>query len=369
MSNMYESEWEAEEEAQGGIATELEEEFHEGEEEAGHEGEGWLGAIGNIAGSLLGEGEEEGEEEGVLEGEEEGEEEGFFEGEEEAGLEGEGWLGTIGNIASSLLGEGEEEREEEGFLEGEEEGEEEGFFESEDETEEFFGKIGRFLKRAAPILKRVAKVAAPIVGTAIGGPFGGMLGKVASSALGEGEGETEDETEVEGEEEMAHEIASHEASHNEALAEVMAEAASHEAHEGEAEAMAGAAAVTVISPSDRRALRRILPHLVRGTAILTRILRRNKRTKVLVRTVPTIFRRTVRDLKRRAAAGQPVTRKTAARAAAKQVRRVLSSPKACTAAIRRNIKVSRIYKRPRRRPTYGTRTRVSTAARRRRGRY
>jgi len=367
MSNMYESEWEAEDEAQGGIATELEEEFHEGEEEAGHEGEGWLGAIGNIASSLLGEGEEEGEEEGFLEGEEEGEEEGFFEGEEEAGHEGEGWLGTIGNIAGSLLGESEEEGEEEGFLEGEEEGEEEGFFESEEETEEFFGKIGRFLKKAAPILKRVAKVAAPIVGTAIGGPFGGMLGKVASSALGEGE--AEDETEIEGEAEMAHEIASHEATHNEALAEVMAEAASHEAHEGEAEAMAGAAAVTVISPADRRALRGILPHLVRGTAILTRILRRNRRTKVLVRTVPTIFRRTVRDLKRRAAAGQPFTRKTAARAAAKEVRRVLSSPKACSAAIRRNLKVSRIYKRPRRRPVYGTRARTTAAARRRRARY
>jgi hypothetical protein len=113
--------------------------------------------------------------------------------------------------------------------------------------------------------------------------------------------------------------------------------------------MAGAAAVTVISPADRRALRRILPHLVRGTAILTRILRRRRVTRPLVRAVPTVVRRTVRDLKKQAAKGVPITRRTAARAAAKQVRRVLSSPKACTVAITRNLRTSRAYKRPRRR--------------------
>ena len=282
MSNMYESEWEAEEEAQGGIATELEEEFHEGEEEAGHEGEGWLGAIGNIASSLLGEGE------------------GEFE--------------------------------------------DESFFESEDEGEQFFGKIGKFFKKAAPFLKKVAKVAAPIVGTAIGGPFGGMLGKVASSALGEGEleleGEFEGEFEGEGESEMAHEIANHELSQHEAMAEMMAESACKEAHEGEAEAMAGAAAVTVISPADRRALRRILPHLVRGTAILTRILRKRRITRPAVRAVPTIVRRTIKDLKKQAARGVPINRKTAAKAAAKQVKKVLSSPKACSAAIRTSRDIS-----------------------------
>jgi hypothetical protein len=187
-----------------------------------------------------------------------------------------------------------------------------------------------------------------------------MLGKVASSALGEEE--YEEEEEIEGEEEMAHEIASHEATHNEALAEVMAEAASNEVHEGEAEAMVGAASVTVISPKDRRALRRILPYMVRGTAILTRILRKRRLTKPFVRTVPTIVRRTVKDLKRRAAAGKPVTRKAAARAVARQVRKVLGSPKACKAALRRSMKVSRTYRRPRRRIP----RRVSAYGRRRR---
>jgi hypothetical protein len=336
MSNLYETEFESE--LEGELASELEQEFHEGEapDGAGREGEGWLGAIGNVVGSLLGEGELEGQ--GELESELEGESE--FEAEfeasgefeSEATAEGEGWLGAIGNVVSSLLGEQEHE--------------------TELETEQFFGKIGKFLKRAAPMLKRIAKIAAPIVGSAIAGPAGGALGKMAGSALGEAEleaeFESEGELEVEGEQEMVHEIVSHELTHNEALAEMMAESATEEPREGEAEAMAGAAAVTVISPADRRALRRILPYLVRGTAILTRILRRRRITRPAVRAVPTIIRRTVKDLKRQAAAGRPITRRTAARTAAKQVQRVLSSPKACTAAIARNVKVSRSYKRPRR---------------------
>ena len=324
---------------QGELEMELEDEFHEGEleseDEAGLEGEGWLGALGNIAGSLLGEGESE------LEGELENESEDEFEGE--ATLEGEGWLGALGNIAGSLLGEGEDEAE------------------LEDETENF--SFGSFFKKALPILKKVAKIAAPIVGTAIGGPLGGKLGSVAASAL-EGEGEyefeQEDEFEDESEFEVAHEIVAHELTHNEAVAEMMAEAASNESHEGEAEAMAGAAVATVISSKDRRALRNILPHLTRGTAILTRILRRRQSTRVGVRAVPTIMRRTVRSLKRQAAKGLPITRQRAGKTVAKQIRNVLGNQKACATAIRRNAKISRAYKRP-------SRLRRSSSGRRRRG--
>jgi hypothetical protein len=247
----------------------------------------------------------------------------------------------------------------------------EGEFES---GEQFFGRIargiGRFVRRAAPMLRSIARVAARIVGTAIGGPFGAVLGRVASSALGEGElhhefehpehahefesewehpehaHEFESEWEAEAHYEVAHEIAHHELTHHEALAEVMAEAASHEQHEGEAEAMAGAAVLTTLSPRDRRALRRILPHLVRGVAILTRILRRRRITRPAVRAVPTIVRRTVQTLKRQAAAGQPITRRAAARAAAIQVRRVLANPRACAAAIQQNVRAARALRRP-----------------------
>jgi len=52
---------------EGELELELEDEFGEGEEESSLEGEGWLGAVGNIASSLLGEGEEELEDESCLE--------------------------------------------------------------------------------------------------------------------------------------------------------------------------------------------------------------------------------------------------------------------------------------------------------------
>ena len=242
--------------------------------------------------------------------------------------------------------------------------------------EQFFGRIargiGRFVRRAAPILKSIARVAAPIVGTAIGGPFGAILGRVASSALGESEleqheFETHEQHEWEQHElahefeqhefeqheaahEVAHEIAHHELSHHEALAEMMAEAASHEQHEGEAEAMVGAAVMTTLSPRDRRALRRVLRHMIRGVAVLTRILRRRRITRPAVRAVPTIVRRAVRDLKQQAAAGQPITRRAAARATVTQMRRVLANPSACAAAIRQNVRASRALQR---RPTAG----------------
>src|SRR6266511_4904879 len=125
------------------------------------------------------------------------------------------------------------------------------------------------------------------------------------------------------------------------LGELMAAVASRAHHEAEAEAMAGAATVAMMSAADRAALRRVLPHLVRGTAILTRILRRRRITRPAVRAVPTIVRRTATSLARRAAAGQPVTRRAAARTMATQTRRVLSSPRTCAAAIQRNVRAPR----------------------------
>jgi hypothetical protein len=211
--------------------------------------------------------------------------------------------------------------------------------------------LGDFISSASPLLKATAKMAAPMVGGAIGGPFGGLATKLLGQLLREAEGESE-QNELESEFELetefhdaVHEteleIINHEVAYHEALAEMMAEAAEQEQNEAEAEAMAGAAVVTVISPADRIALRRVLPHLVRGTAILTRILRANPATRPAVRTVPTIARRTVRALKRQAEAGSPITRHMAARAAAREVRRVLGNPVACATAMANNVRSAR----------------------------
>jgi hypothetical protein len=189
-------------------------------------------------------------------------------------------------------------------LEGELEYEVEGEYEEELEGEEFLGTIARGI--------------------------GGLLG---------GQGEYEEEWESEEEAVPA--------TQTEAMAELMAAVASQARTEAEAEAMVGAATVTTISPRDRAALRAILPHLVRGAAILTRILRRRRITRPAVRVVPTIVRGTARTLAARAAAGQPVTRRAAGRVMAAQTRRVLSSPRTCTRAIVRNQRATRVAARPR----------------------
>jgi hypothetical protein len=163
-----------------------------------------------------------------------------------------------------------------------------------------------------------------------------MLGRVASQALREGEmeGEGEDEMEGEGEGEGEDEAEGE----GEDEAEFMAAVAARAQHEAEAEAMVGAAAARILSRTDRRSLRRMLPHLVRGVAILTRILRRRRATRPAVRAVPTIVRRTVRTLARRAATGRPITRAAAGRVMAAQTRRVLGSPRTCARAIQRNVR-------------------------------
>jgi hypothetical protein len=134
-------------------------------------------------------------------------------------------------------------------------------------------------------------------------------------------------------------------SYNEMVAELMGEVAASAHSEQEAEAMAGASTAAIVSSSDSAALRRVLPHMVRGTAILTRILRSQRSTRPAVRAVPSIVRGSVKRLRRRAARGLPVTRKAAARAMAAQTRQVLGRPANCAKAIAHNVRASQVAKR------------------------
>jgi hypothetical protein len=101
----------------------------------------------------------------------------------------------------------------------------------------------------------------------------------------------------------------------------------------------------VLSARDRAALRSLLPHLVRATCVLTRMLRRHRGSRPAVRTVPDIVRGTVRDLSRRAAAGHPVNRRVAARVMSRQTRGVLGSPRRTAAAMRRNARATSAIRR------------------------
>lgn len=285
-----------------------------------------------------------------LEGEQEQESE--YESESESG---EQFLGSlVSGLGSMLGGAGEsQELESEAELENELESE----FESElefEQGEQFFKKL---IRRAAPLLRRVAKVAAPLVSKAVSGllpgPFGALAGqgiKGLAGLLREQESELELEQEFEQELEQEQELGEHEVSNelgeHELMAEAMANYAAQASQELEAEALTGAATTLTLSPADRRALRRLVPHLVRGASVLTRVLRMNRTTRPWVRLVPTVVRRTARTLRRGAAMGQPVTRAAAAKMMARQTRRVLSSPRYCAAALRRNVRATRLSARP-----------------------
>lgn len=312
--------------------------------------------------------------------------------------EGEGIFGALGSALSGLLGEGEDELGAgelqelgEGAFE-DEAGELEGQFEDELSAESEFGELesgelffGRLLRRALPLLRRVAKVAAPMIGTAFGGPLGGAIGGLVSRNL---EAEAEDELGEFGELEdefgefgefgeledelgegalEAHEAsqeyetyASAEVAEHEAHAELMAAAAAGAQSELEAEAMIGAATWATLTARERRELRRALPHMVRATAILTRLLRRRRITRPMVRTVPTIVHHTARTLMRdRARSGRPITRQQAARAMTLHTRRVLTQPRACSLALRRNVRAARRMQRVAQVPIRGTRVPVT----------
>jgi hypothetical protein len=282
---------------------------------------------------------------GELEWELEGEFEGEFEGEYEDEFEGEA---TIGGTARSNGGMGEYEDEYEDEYEGEFEDEFEGEFEGEYEGEEFIRRIRKFARRLTPALKPLLRAAVPIVSTAVGGPAGGLIAKGATQLLREGEMEYEDEFEGEweGEDEFEGEFEAPPVTAQHAQAEMMAAIAARTPSEAEAEAMIGAALVSSLSPRDRAALRRVLPHMIRGVAILARILRRRRITRPAIRTIPTIVHRTARTLSQRAAAGKPVSPRTAGQVMARQTQRVLGNPRATAAAMQHNVRAARAVARP-----------------------
>jgi hypothetical protein len=251
------------------MRTDFEDELElEGEDE--FEDEAFLGGLANIAGSLLGEGEDEGEgeleAEDELEGEYEQEFESKLESEFESEFEGEdeAFLGGLAKIAGSLLGEGEDEDE----------------LETEDEAEEFFKRAWRVLRRNAPMFKKLAKIVGPMVATAVGGPAAGALARAVTSQL---EGELEDELEGELEEMATAPVTS-----AQALSEYLAAKAATAESESEAEAFAGSAVTLALSGYERRELEALLPRLMRGAAILTRALYRNRGTRAGIRLVPGI---------------------------------------------------------------------------------
>jgi hypothetical protein len=119
--------------------------------------------------------------------------------------------------------------------------------------------------------------------------------------------------------------------------------------EGEAEAEAFVGALIPLAarlvPRAAPAIMRTAPQLIRGVSRLTRTLRRNPRTRPLVRVVPTVVRNTARTLARQTARGRPVTPQRAVRVLARHSDRVLGDPQARRAAVRQAARLDRRFHR------------------------
>ena len=163
-----------------------------------------------------------------------------------------------------------------------------------------------------------------------------------SAVLGEGESATAElEAQFFGANEFEGELAGHEAAHEAALTEVLAAEAAHTASEAEAEALLGAALpVTIRIMGGTRPLRMVTPTLAQANARLVRSIRRSGPAgSQLLRTVPSIQRRTVASLRAAQRGGRPITPALVARVMAGHSARVLGTPRICGRALIRNTAI------------------------------
>ncbi len=287
-------------------------------------------------------------------------------------------------LEAELEGEWEGELELESEFAGEWEGEYEAEFEAEYEGEEFIRRLIGMARRGvqSPVLRRVGATAAraartmgPVwnrlrpqlrqaglnvartglsqlgnIGGAIGGAPGtpgSQFGSRVGGAVGDLIGSFLPQQEYEGEWEFEGEINPLRRVYPDALMEHLAHAATETESEEEAEAFIGALIPMAarLLPRAASAVMRVAPQLVRGAANVTRVLRSNPATRQLVRTVPTIVRRTASSIAQQTAQGRPVTPARAAQTLARQTARVIGSPQRCAQAIQRSRALDRQHHR------------------------
>lgn len=207
--------------------------------------------------------------------------EGEEEWEDESSLEGEGWLGTIGNVVGSLLGESETE--------------DESAFESAFETEEELNPMRRVYSDA--MMEHLGELAA----------------------------------EAESEEEAAEHFLPLIGMAASKLLPVVAKAVAPMAKRA--------------LPKIARAVTRSSPKLTRSIGTIAKTLYRDPRARHLLKTVPTIARRTVGSIAKRAAHGKHITPQGAVRTLARQAKYVLGHPHQRQHALRRHNRLERAFHR------------------------
>lgn len=160
--------------------------------------------------------------------------------------------------------------------------------------------------------------------------------------LAQGESEAEAvEAQLFGANEFEGEIAAHELAHEAALTEVMAAEAAHTESLGEAEAVLNATLpITIRIMGGQRALRSVVPALVKANTQLVRSLHQQGRpVRQLVRATPAINRRVVGSLKAIKRTGRPITPALVSGVMAGQAARVLGTPQITGRALVRNVAI------------------------------
>ncbi len=132
-----------------------------------------------------------------------------------------------------------------------------------------------------------------------------------------------------------------------ALMEHLGHAATTARSEAEAEAFIGALIPLAVRLVPRAAapIFNAAPGLVSGLSGVAQVLRRNPQTRGLVRTLPTIMRRTAATVARQVASGSPVTPQSAVRTMARQTAQVLGQPATCSNSLMRSRALDRQYHR------------------------
>lgn len=228
--------------------------------------------------------------------------------------------------------------------------------EGEYESEEFFRQLAALARRAvqSPTMQRVARRArqAALVGRMAGlalhplqqpalPPPRPVPAEVRRDTIAAGPPESEWEWEMESELNPIRRV------YPDALMEHLGHAAAEAESEAEAEAFIGALIPLAarLVPRIAPAVMRAAPNLIRGATRVARTLRANPTTRPLVRTIPTIVRRTAVQMARQAARGQPVTPTSAVQTLARQAGQVIGSPQQSVQAWRRSCALDRHYHR------------------------
>jgi hypothetical protein len=193
--------------------------------------------------------------------------------------------------------------------------------ESELESEQFFARLAQLAQRASqsPALRRIGLAAARSILQA---------GPAASPCSCGSQAECECESEVNPLRRV----------YSDALMEHLGHAAAEAQNEAEAVALVGALIPVAarLSPQAGPTLLRVAPRLIPGLANVTRTLRRSPVTRPLVRTIPTIVRRTAASISQQVRNGRAVSSKSAVQTLAQQTAQVLGSPARTVAAWRRS---------------------------------